>query len=451
MVRILFVTSPEAHTDSPSQLSSSYWTAEWVTHEQRTRFLTSETAGLYHQDWNGRDDFLRVGRPSGYFAFVVHETLSMAMRWSRRPQVELDVISFRNFSAIATLDDDGDKLAGYTRSYDIVYGGLEYTTDTVERHNMPNRRTEMLYIDRLDKLRHTVFVWPPPRQTLFYRHKLQLLNHLDLIAITVTKTRRPRSQMLEDPQQFTNLTARKADPHDIDAQHGLLWFYQDLVHPLRVHGELRVFTVAEKIVSIVGTTPTQLGDDSWFVKDASAVYGLDELADAIEANADPHDVLVRRGDSVHQRQKAMEALHKFVLQTLSALIERAESLFHEPSVMRDFARIDVSFMKKENGEDGFDYFVNEVEIGCDVNLFSPQSDFAEAVMDEILNAIVARYTKGLQVQAPAPSQPLSPPPSPPPPAKRMKLSAPRKPRTLLWPTARYPQCELNGENGLLCL
>ncbi|KAJ6567639.1 hypothetical protein DFH09DRAFT_1081083 [Mycena vulgaris] len=201
--------------------------------------------------------------------------------------------------------------------------------------------------------------------------------HLDHTTSVVTHTRCPRTEMLEDPVQFTMckehnpycnskgsdkchhqvfyerrsaknkttdcyrynskiLKARKDDPTDLDAHHGLLWLVQDLVEPLQVYGELCVYTVAEKIVSIVGTTPGPEGQ--WFVKDALGVYGFDEL--------------------LHQIQD-------------------------EPLVMRDFSHVNVSFMKKANSEDGFDYFVNEVELGSNVCLFCSKSNLAEMVFSLI--------------------------------------------------------------------
>jgi hypothetical protein len=55
----------------------------------------------------------------------------MAIRWSERPGVQLEILSFETFASIALLGD-GNALRAYGKVFDIVYGGLEYTVDTVE-------------------------------------------------------------------------------------------------------------------------------------------------------------------------------------------------------------------------------------------------------------------------------------------------------------------------------
>ncbi|KAJ6580286.1 hypothetical protein B0H10DRAFT_904860 [Mycena sp. CBHHK59/15] len=290
----------------------------------------------------------------------------------------------------------------------------------------------------MEDLSRSVFVWPPARQSLFYREKLQLAGHLDRIARLVTHTSRPRTYILEDPAQFTESTvlkrkgsclckdrhfydrtsARKKaktcqrlnskildgwkdDPTDLDARYGMLWLVQDLVKELRLYGEYRVFVVAGKIVSVVGTTPA--GDGVLLVKDCHGIYGLTELINQVLGNPEPQDVHVRRGGSADQRSKAMQALHEYVLQTLQGLVAEAEGIWDGPSVLRDFACLDVSFMEKQNPEVGFDYFVNKVELGGNsVCLFSAYSEATEMVMDELFGAILARYRNRLEVLVPRP-------------------------------------------------
>ncbi|KAJ7222720.1 hypothetical protein C8J57DRAFT_1253669 [Mycena rebaudengoi] len=92
----------------------------------------------------------------------------------------------------------------------------------------------------------------------------------------------------------------------------------------------------------------------------------------------------------------------------------------------------VSFMEKQNGEVGFDYFMNEVELGGNgVCLFSAYSQAAEMVMDELFGAILACYRNCLEVLVPQPVVHVkalaAPQPYPSPPEPKTKRA--RKPHS----------------------
>jgi hypothetical protein len=96
----------------------------------------------------------------------------------------------------------------------------------------------------------------------------------------------------------------------------------------------------------------------------------------------------------------MQGLYQFVSHTLDGLIAEAERHLDGPSQLRDFARVDVSFMKGGHGEAGFDYFVNEIELGGNgVCMFSAYSNAAEIVMDELFGVILARHENRLGVSS----------------------------------------------------
>jgi hypothetical protein len=79
-------------------------------------------------------------------------------------------------------------------------------------------------------------------------------------------------------------------------------------------------------------------------------------------------------------------------------VAEAERHLDGPSQLRDFARVDVSFMTKDNVEAGFNYFVNEIELGGNgVCMFSAYRNAAEMVMDELFEAILARHSNLLGV------------------------------------------------------
>ncbi|KAJ6553443.1 hypothetical protein B0H19DRAFT_1263809 [Mycena capillaripes] len=443
--RILYIVPPSSSVKEAGDATAE-WTGAWITADEKKRYLNAETKGLFFEQWESRDDFVGTTSREGFFPVYLNETLIMAIRWSQKPGIQLKILSFHNFAAIVLLSDEA--LKTLVSGWDIVYGGCEYTIDTVEASHFKNRRDEEQFILRMDNLSQSVFVWPPARQSLFYREKLKLADHLDRVAKFITLTSRPRTFILDKVTDFTDetvlkregscqsnhrhfydnasgpslartsvqqntkiLNKRKRDPNGLQAQRGMLWLLQDLVPELRTCGEYRVYVVGGKVVSVVGTTPMPGG--LWLVKDCYGVYSLTELRDAFKETPKPHDVLVRRGGIVDQRSEAMQALREYVLKTVGGLVAEAELLFPEPSVLRDFARVDVSFMKRPNGEDAYDYFVNEVELGGNgVCFFSAYSEHTEVIMDELLEALLARYRDRHeaigQVQPPHSHQPVKP-------------------------------------------
>ncbi|KAJ7465204.1 hypothetical protein FB451DRAFT_1179381 [Mycena latifolia] len=187
------------------------------------------------------------------------------------------------------------------------------------------------------------------------------------------------------------LQGHETDATNLDAQHGMLWLVQDLIPELRLYGEYR--------------------------------------SDQVQGYPEPQDVLVRHGGSADQRRESMQTLHHFVLWTLHGLIAEAERMWDAPLLLREFVRIDVSFMEKGDGQPGYDYFVNEVELGGNgVCLFSGYSKLSEMVIDELLTAILACHASWVKARHPVvqakpraktpaqvavtPRPTLSPPPKP---------------------------------------
>lgn len=83
------------------------------------------------------------------------------------------------------------------------------------------------------------------------------------------------------------------------------------------------------------------------------------------------DAQVRRGGTKRKRNIAEEQLRAFALTTYTALIEKEKEDFPSPhqSSLELMCRLDIGVMM--NSQTGrLDYFVNEVERGCLVCLFS---------------------------------------------------------------------------------
>jgi hypothetical protein len=92
------------------------------------------------------------------------------------------------------------------------------------------------------------------------------------------------------------------------------------------------------------------------------------------------DILERIGGSIEQRRNADEEMHAFCLTTLKALLEKEG---FEDSSLDLICRLDISVI--EDGSGNLDYFVNEVERGVAICLFSSvdTDHVTERVADEL--------------------------------------------------------------------
>jgi hypothetical protein len=85
----------------------------------------------------------------------------------------------------------------------------------------------------------------------------------------------------------------------------------------------------------------------------------------------------------------MAKLHEYVLLTLKVLIARTEAKFGTRSPLHNFVWVDMSFITKHNGQPGFHYFVNEIEMQpTKVCMFSADTDMAECVADELILQLI---------------------------------------------------------------
>ncbi|KAJ7656711.1 hypothetical protein DFH06DRAFT_1410048 [Mycena polygramma] len=425
--RLLFVLAPSA--TRTGEESDAYWAAAWLTQAEVRDFLTEQATGLYADNWPGRRDFAKGCTPTGHLPFFLHEMLLSAIIWGRDPQVDVDILSFNNFRGII-LEGDGARISAYCAQYDIIYGGVNYTTDSVELGDIMTRQDETEYVRRMEGIRHSVFVWPPPRQTLAYRRKLDYIGALDRCARLVTGTWRPRTEILTSPAQFHAKSVLKRDAsgrcshrvffvggkgksarvaneavahnggilqrrneggENCEAQYEPLWFVQDLVPTLRRYGEWRIYVVDEDVVSVLGTALSPA--DEWWTKDCMGFCPLDKIRREMAERADPFDVLVYTGGSLIDRNRAKSELSEFVRATIGALAREDELRWGERSVLRDFVRLDVSFGERPDGR--VDYFVNEVEVGHDVCYFTSKSDMAEVVLGALLQVVLAGYRRNL--------------------------------------------------------
>lgn len=109
----------------------------------------------------------------------------------------------------------------------------------------------------------------------------------------------------------------------------------------------------------------------------------------------------------------MAKLHEYALLTLNALVAATEAEFGTRSPLRDFVRLDMSFIAKPNGQPGFDYFVDEVEMQpTEVCMFSAHTDMAECVADELIITLLATAKPAPAALPPEPAPTSKPPRKP---------------------------------------
>ncbi|KAJ7132572.1 hypothetical protein C8R44DRAFT_731230 [Mycena epipterygia] len=369
------------------------WTRVWLPWQDKSRYciedrpaLPEDTTGLFFEEWPGKQELVLQGDPkTKHIPILIHETvkdlgrrlpLAVPNDWrllnskeealaagitetsvgKRTSNTRLRITNFKVFKRMALCTHKG-VLDAEAKPFQIIYGGPQFMVDLVEDGS----------------------------QVLFFRKKTQYIQLLDTIAANVTLTTCPCTEVLRRASQFIDTTVLKHEGSnncrcrvyhsaeavarvqppvkenelalqpcvkDVNAGEGLFWFVQELVPPLRKYGEWRAYVLAGKVVSVIGTTPCE-------------------------------------------QMAAMNVFEAFVKQTLDALIVEVESRTGQPSFLRQFARVDVSFIAKADGE-GYNYFVNEIEPGGNVSLFCGYSDQAEVVMGTLLTSLLERYEHSVE-------------------------------------------------------
>jgi hypothetical protein len=277
-------------------------------------------------------------------------------------------------------------------------------------------------------------VWPPIREILRSRFKHNVIVDLDHIAERITRTARPRTSLLSD--ELMPVAARKdmsrvvlkregsdcsnhvLRPDDVRKlstskllkmarESPFRWLRQDFVPALKHVGEWRVLIVGGRILYVVNTMENDEGNICADLRIAG--YSLEEMRYALQSSSSfsqrnllcksdrmqripnyiQDDILERIGGSIEQRRHADEELHAFTLTTFKALVEKEG--FGDSSLDL-ICRFDISVI--ENGSGTLDYFVNEVERGVAVCLFSSvdTDHVTERVADE-LGPLLVRWIR----------------------------------------------------------
>ncbi|KAJ7692497.1 hypothetical protein B0H16DRAFT_1486399 [Mycena metata] len=397
--RILYVLTPSGKRDRI--LDRPDWGMDWYSRQERARYLVSESSGFHSKRGSNKSES-KGPHPPDHVAVFASEQLHMAVHWNRAPDVSVDIMSFPKFTALVN-KGDGSALLKHASDYDMVFGS-----------HFTSRELEAQFVQRLEKLGSTIFIWPSPRQTMWYRQENKIVQQLDHLAAHVTRTLRPQTWVLTDVAQFTDHTVLKRKTSwELSAQH----FHNDktcpdaaaiaeavhhntdlvreeqqdeleVVVPLRKYEQWHIFFIGGQMVGIVGTTPVDDATGEIDMSECTAVFALHEIVGAMHKTADPHRVLVWVGGSQAERASSMAQLEAFAQATYKGVILEAEAMFNTRSSLHDFLQMDVSFLPNV---DGFDYFVNGIALDAPAAcMFSAHTPVGERVGDELLGHLCAR-------------------------------------------------------------
>lgn len=116
-------------------------------------------------------------------------------------------------------------------------------------------------------------MWPNPNEVAAAARKFNTIMDLDMIALEVTRTHRPKSKLLNKRATSSRSLVYKREGSDTSTHRyfgsemnldvareiardnsGYRWIQQEYVRPLHILGELRVYVVGGKFHSFVATS-----------------------------------------------------------------------------------------------------------------------------------------------------------------------------------------------------
>lgn len=156
------------------------------------------------------------------------------------------------------------------------------------------------YLSQIRLLAKKTLLWPPPEEMLFASQEVAVLGLLDMIAVEVTRTARPRSWPVvvpldtlpentvlkregatEGTHVFLPKYFRKESLTDLNKElvalssPGFQWFAQEHVGTLVSFGERRSIIIGGNLYATFCTVPARKGE--WKVWAMPNIYSLAEL------------------------------------------------------------------------------------------------------------------------------------------------------------------------------
>ncbi|KAG2362865.1 hypothetical protein BDR07DRAFT_1484225 [Suillus spraguei] len=372
-LRVLVVLDPQF---SRSLAQDSYGCVDWVTYDYPASFATKllKNSTLHGFVFRGKSEHLirnRVG-----FIPLIDELLF----WLRiqRKGMDVEFMKFGQFRDI--LISSNPDFERTFEGYHSIWGGLDLMCGGLDS---PVQLQQ--YLSGLQILESIVPVWPPSQEMLHGSRKFNVINDLDQIASRMANSPRPQTTILsrtDISQSFEGwilkregsdcnrhvLLPGQVDPLNLPPDRGQFrWLKQSYVPALRTLGEWRIVLVDCQPVFVVHTAPGNgQGELVFLHRDAGlslAVMGLlmrrpyvfDDIMDPV-------------GGTLSERRQADEELESFAKTVLNQLIEVEEESLGASSSLRLLVRLDLCVKEGPDGE--FGYFINEVERGLGIGMFS---------------------------------------------------------------------------------
>ncbi|KAG2088842.1 uncharacterized protein F5147DRAFT_780850 [Suillus discolor] len=228
-------------------------------------------------------------------------------------------------------------------------------------------------------------VWPPSREVLRASRKFNVIMDLDQIATRMVNSPRPLTTILSHTnvsQSFEGFILKRegsdctrhvllpdrVDPLNLPPDLGhFRWLKQSYVPTLQQLGEWRMILVDCKPLYVIHTAPGNR-EQEWVFLHRDAGLSLAEMSLLMREPYVFDDIMDPVGGTLAERRLADLELESFVTAALSQLVCIEEEFLGTSSSLRLMARVDVSVMHGPNGQLG--YFINEVERGVGIGLFS---------------------------------------------------------------------------------
>ncbi|KAG2048920.1 hypothetical protein BDR06DRAFT_1012566 [Suillus hirtellus] len=396
--RVLVVLDPHFSRDSALEASTL---ADWVTYDYPVKMAASllSSQALRGSVFPGETDRIIRKRP-GFVPVLLHEKLLVWLRIQQRGIV-VDFMQFQKFRDLMLAPNPN--FTWEFKHYHAIWGGLDLTVDPrqvvniSQAYNLLNvlssekgcglESSSQLhrYIERLQMLESILPVWPPSQEMLFASKKFNVIKTLDEIAGNTTNSPRPQTEILSHTnrsQSFEGFVLKREGsdctrhiflPGTIDSSNlprdkkGFRWLKQSYVPALRHVGEWRVIVLDCRPLWVIHTSPGNHENQMVFCH-RDAGLSLEKMSSRLQKPYGFDDIMDPVGGTVAERHLADEELESFVVATLSSLIAIEEGILQGTSSLRLMARVDLGVLRGSDGRLG--YFVNEVERGIMITLFS---------------------------------------------------------------------------------
>ncbi|KAG2057233.1 hypothetical protein BDR06DRAFT_951884 [Suillus hirtellus] len=254
------------------------------------------------------------------------------------------------------------------QQYHSICGGLDLMVDPSKQAGGLDSPTRLQkYLSRLQILELIVLVWPSSKEILHASNKFNVIVDLNQIASRMVNFPRPLTTCLSRINLSQSFEGCILKHEGSDCNHHIFLPGQvDLLNLLPDH-EWWIILVDCQPLWVVHMAPGN-GEGEWVFLHQDADLSLAEMSLHIRKPYVFDDIMDPVGGTLSEQRQANQELESFVTTALNQLIGVEEESLGAPSSLRLIVQLDLGVMHGPDGQLG--YFVNEVEQGTGIGLFS---------------------------------------------------------------------------------